>query len=96
MALAVLIAASAAITTGLSGLRTWTGRVITLGSLASLVAFAQVSALAPIAHLRPLHAADWGIAAACGTGAGVAAFLAGMIIRGFSRQQSRHARSEHV
>jgi Ca2+-transporting ATPase len=109
MALAVLIVASAAITAGLSGLRTWTGRVVTLGSLASVVAFAQLPALASIAHLEPLHSADWGIAAACGAGAGVAAVLAGMTIRGsFSsgiapalrggamsmREQSRHGSSE--
>ena len=94
MALAVLIVASAAITTGLSGLRTWTGRVVTLGSLASLLAFAQLPALASIAHLKPLHSVDWAIAAACGAGAGVAAALAGMTIRGSFREPSRHRSSE--
>lgn len=87
MALAVLIVASAAITTGLSGLRTWAARVVALGSLASLVAFAQLPALARIAHLRPLHLADWGIAAACGAAVGVASGLARRTIRGSSHQR---------
>lgn len=58
MALAVLLAASAAITTGLTKLRQATARWLVAGTLASLVVLVQVPAISALLKLRPLHAAD--------------------------------------
>jgi Ca2+-transporting ATPase len=85
MALAALIVASATITGGLSGLRTPTALTMVLASLASLVTFVQLPALARLVHVEPLHLGDWGLAVAGGTGAGVAAALASSTLRERSR-----------
>jgi Ca2+-transporting ATPase len=82
VALAVLIAASAAITVGLGGLRTWSGRILVLGSLASLILLVQLRALAQLVHLEPLHLADWGSVAAAGAVTGGGAWLVALTMRG--------------
>lgn len=59
MAIVALVFASAAITAGLSGLRTRAARTATLLTALSALAIAQIPALAKLLHLRPLHADDW-------------------------------------
>ncbi|MEX2631905.1 MAG: cation-transporting P-type ATPase [Tistlia sp.] len=73
LALGALVAASAAFTAVLSGLRSWMARGVVAASLASLVLLVQVPALADLVHLRPLHAADWGLVGAAGALAGLVA-----------------------
>jgi Ca2+-transporting ATPase len=63
MALAVLLVASAGITTGLTQLRRAAARWLVGGTLASLVASMQVPALSRLLHLQPLHAPDWWLVA---------------------------------
>ena len=63
MALAVLLVASAGITTGLTQLRRVAARWLVGGTLASLVASMQVPALSRLLHLQPLHAPDWWLVA---------------------------------
>lgn len=85
MALGALIAAIAAITAVLSGLRTWMAWLVVLGSLASLVILVQVSFLAELLHLRPLHLDDWGLAAVAGVVAAIFAFMVKLAVRGPTR-----------
>jgi Ca2+-transporting ATPase len=63
MALAVLLVASAGITTGLTQLRRAAARWLVGGTLVSLVASMQVPALSRLLHLQPLHAPDWWLVA---------------------------------
>lgn len=63
MALAVLLIASAGITTGLTQLRRAAARWLVGGTLASLVASMQVPALSRLLHLQPLHVPDWWLVA---------------------------------
>lgn len=63
MALAVLLAASAGITGGLTRLRQATARWLVAGTLASLAVFVQVRAISRLLDLRPLHGADWALVA---------------------------------
>jgi Ca2+-transporting ATPase len=63
MALAVLTLASAALTAALSGLRTWTSRIVGAGTVALSVALVQTPVLARLLHLEPLHLGDWILAA---------------------------------
>lgn len=84
MALVALVTASATITASLSGLRTWTARIVVLGSIASLVGFVQVPGLAGLLHIVPLHLDDWAIAAAGGVVAGAVSGLVRLSARGAS------------
>ncbi len=93
MALTAFIAASSTITAILSGLRTWTARIVILGGAASLVALVQWPALAALVHLRPLHLVDWTIAIAGGGLAGLAAIVVNLIIRGTSRSMDAAVRT---
>lgn len=63
MALVALVLASAALMGSLSGLRTWTARVIFAASVASALFLVQIPWPASLLNLRPLHADDWSIAA---------------------------------
>ena len=66
MALAVLLAASAGITAGLTGLRQATARWIVAATLGSLALLVQVPAPSALLNLRPLHGTDWAlVVAAC-------------------------------
>ncbi|MBS0578102.1 MAG: cation-transporting P-type ATPase [Proteobacteria bacterium] len=78
IALAVLIIASVTITGILSGLKTWTARIIVTAAVASLVLLVQLPTLAALIHLHPLHLEDWAIAVGVGvfTG-GLSALLGG-------------------
>ena len=75
IALAVLVVASVAITGTLSGLATWTARIIVTAAVSSLVLLVQVPALAALVHLRPLHLEDWAIAVSAGVLTGGASLL---------------------
>jgi Ca2+-transporting ATPase len=77
IALAVLVVASVTITGCLSGLKTWTARIIVAAATASLVLLVQVPELAALVHLHPLHLQDWALAVGAGafTG-GLSALLA--------------------
>lgn len=59
MALAVLLVASAGITTGLTRLRLAAPRWLVFGTLATLVLAIQIPGLGRFLNLRPLHAEDW-------------------------------------
>lgn len=63
MALAALLVASAGITAGLTKLRQPTARWLVVGTLASLGVLVQVPAVSRLLDLRPLHGADWALAA---------------------------------
>jgi Ca2+-transporting ATPase len=62
MALGVLTLTSAALTAALSGLRTWTSRFVTGGTVALSVLLIQTPIVARLLHLEPLHVLDWGAA----------------------------------
>lgn len=64
MALAMLLLASAAFTTGLTLLRQATARWVVFGTLASVVTLVQTPAVSHLLSLRPLHSADWAWVAA--------------------------------
>ncbi|WP_395703724.1 cation-translocating P-type ATPase [Aquabacterium sp.] len=64
MALAVLLAASAGTTAGLTGLRQATPRWLVAGTLASLALLVQVPALGRLLNLQPLHGSDWALVGA--------------------------------
>ena len=85
IALSTLIVASAAMTAGLSGMRTRTSWVVVVGSVSSLVLVAQVEPLARLAHLAPLHLPDWSITLGSAAAAGLGA---GLIARAFRGQRS--------
>lgn len=70
IALAVLVLASVTITSTLSGLKTWTARIIIAAVVASLVLLVQVPTLAPLVHMRPLRLHDWVIAVGAGVFSG--------------------------
>jgi Ca2+-transporting ATPase len=72
MAIATLALASAALTAGLGGLRSRTGRLIAALTVASTIVLVQAPPLARMLHLEPLHLVDWGVAVA---GSGLAALL---------------------
>jgi Ca2+-transporting ATPase len=59
MALAVLLVASAGITTGLTRLRHAAPRWLVFGTLATLVLAIQIPGLGHFLNLRPLYAEDW-------------------------------------
>jgi Ca2+-transporting ATPase len=63
MALAILLVASAGITTGLTKLRQATARWLVVGTIASVGVLVQNPAVSPLMNLRPLHGADWALVA---------------------------------
>ena len=75
IALAVLVVASVTITSTLSGLATWTARIIIAAAVTSLVLLVQIPTLAALVHLRPLHVEDWAIAVSAGVFTGGASLL---------------------
>ncbi len=75
LALGALIAASAGTTATLSGLRTWTARIVSGASVVSLVALVQTPVLARLVTLEPLHLDDWARVAVAGAAAGVFALV---------------------
>ena len=75
LALGALIAASAVATAALSGLRTWTARIVSGASVVSLVALVQTPVLARLVTLEPLHLDDWARVAVAGAAAGVFALV---------------------
>ncbi len=75
MAMVVLIAASATITAGLSGLRTRNSAIVVAASLVSAAVLVQFAPVARLLHLSPLHADDWLLAGAAGLAAGALASL---------------------
>jgi hypothetical protein len=81
MALGALISASAAVTAVFSGLRTWSARILVLGSLANLALLVQVPLLAVLVHLRPLHIGDWALVAAAGLLGGLFALMVKFALR---------------
>lgn len=64
MALAVLLAASAGITAGLTSLRQATARWLVAGTLVPLAVLVQWPVSSRLLNLRPLHGADWAWVAA--------------------------------
>jgi Ca2+-transporting ATPase len=81
-ALVALVVASAALTGSLSGLRTWTARVIFAASVGSALFLVQAPWSASLLNLEPLHAGDWMIAALGGVVPGLLAlFLPGRAAR---------------
>ena len=70
MALAVLIIASATVTTGLSRLRGRAAWGLATTAIGSAVVIMQVPQLAALLHLEPLHGGDWLVALASGLAAG--------------------------
>jgi P-type Ca2+ transporter type 2C len=87
IALAVLVVASVTITGTLSGLKTWTARVIAVAAAGSLVLLIQLPALAALLHLRPLHLGDWVIGVAAGMVTGGLSLL--LAFRGKARQSPK-------
>lgn len=63
MALSVLLAVSAGVTSGLTRLREAAARWLVVATLASVGALVQIPLLSRLLHLRPLHAADWALVA---------------------------------
>lgn len=61
MTLAVLLVASAGITTGLTRLRQATSRGLVVAKLVSLGVIVQTPAISQLLNLRPLHGADWAL-----------------------------------
>ena len=69
MALVALVIGGAALSAGLSGLRTPVSRVVSAATLASALLFVQGPPLAALLHLAPLDLDDWALAALGGCGA---------------------------
>ena len=69
MALVALVIGGAALSAGLSGLRTPVSRVVSAATLASALLFVQWPPLAALLHLAPLDLDDWALAALGGCGA---------------------------
>ena len=82
MALAALTLSSAAVTAGLSRLRTAVARMVVSSTTALSVALIQVPALARLLHLTPLHLDDWALAVAGALAAALAPLgLDGLLAR---------------
>jgi Ca2+-transporting ATPase len=75
LALAVLVSAGAAITAGLSGLRTRAATVMSAISVVSAIIFVQLPIIAGPLHLEALQINDWAIAAVGGLVPGALAAL---------------------
>ncbi|MGE0579096.1 MAG: cation-translocating P-type ATPase [Reyranella sp.] len=75
MALVALVLATAAITAGLSRLRSRSAIAAVLITVASAVILSQTASIAALLHLRPLHWDDWFLAGCSGLLAGSLAIL---------------------
>ncbi len=64
MAMALITFASAAITAGLSRLRSWRARIMVGATILSSIVLIQVPTLSSALHLDPLHPPDWARAVA--------------------------------
>jgi Ca2+-transporting ATPase len=64
MALAILTLSSASLTTALGGLRTLTGRIVVVLTVAMSIILTQIPALAAVLDIEPLHMDDWALATA--------------------------------
>jgi Ca2+-transporting ATPase len=73
--IAVLVVASSTITAILSGLRSWSARIIVAASILSLVVLVQVPALAGLLHLQSLPVRSWMMAVAAGAFSAASSFL---------------------
>jgi Ca2+-transporting ATPase len=73
MALVALVIASAALTAGLSGLRTRVSRAVVALTVLSALVLVQFPPFAALLDVAPLPAGDWLIAAAAGAIPGVLA-----------------------
>lgn len=80
MALTALLVGSAAITAGLTRLRTAAACWTVVATLASVAVLVQTPAMAALLHLRPLHGRDWLIALAVAvlTGLGARVLAGGL------------------
>jgi Ca2+-transporting ATPase len=74
-ALATLLAASAAIACGLTGLRSRVAWWLGAGAVISALVLIQVEPIARLLHLSPLHADDWLVATGSGLAAGALSAL---------------------
>lgn len=83
MALAVLLVASAGITTGLTKLRQANARWLVIGTLASLGVLVQIPAVSRWLNLRPLHGTDLALVA-------VAFAVIGLVTLGLASRLRRH------
>jgi hypothetical protein len=71
MALVVLTFGSAAVTAGLTRLRTRVSRVVAGATMAVSIVVTQTPVLARALHLAPLHGDDWGLAIAAAATVGI-------------------------
>lgn len=83
MALTVLLAASAGITSGLTKLRQATPRWLVVGTLASLGMLVQIPVASRLLNLRPLHGDDWAMVA-------IAFAVVGMATLGLASRLRHH------
>ena len=84
MALAVLLAASAGFTAGVTKLRGTAARWLVVGTLASLGMLVQVPALSRLFDLQPLHIDDWALV-------GLAFAATVLLILAFASRLTQHA-----
>jgi len=83
MALALLMALSAAVSSGLTGLRRPAARWAAGGSLASALLLIQLPASSRLLGLSPLHGGDWAL---IGVACGVTALLTRSLVHALSRR----------
>jgi len=84
VALATLTLASVTVTAVLTGVRTWTSRLVIAGTIAFSAALIHIPVIASLLHLRPLHPRDWALGLVAGL---VAAFPIAVLVRGDAREQ---------
>lgn len=75
MALSALIIAGAAFAAALSGLKTRPAWIAVVAATISLVVAVQVTPIAAVLHLSPLHVTDWGFVITVGLGVGALSSL---------------------
>jgi Ca2+-transporting ATPase len=85
-ALAILVCASAGLTSALSRLRTWAARLVVAATLLATFALIEIPALAASLHLSPLSGRD------CGLVLAVAFVAAAPILAASALARSRHGR----
>jgi Ca2+-transporting ATPase len=89
IALVALTSASASITAGLTRLRTRAARTMVAATLLLSFLLVQTPWLAPLLHLKPLHADDWALALGGGGVAGILAWSPFWWNRRIGRQGAR-------
>lgn len=75
MALVALIVAGATMTAVLSGLKTHQAKIAVAATIGSVIVAAQITPIASLLHLSPLHLLDWAFVVAVGLGVGAVATL---------------------